>query len=234
MRKLLITLIVLIALLVGVDFGLRWFATQKVGDAIATELKLASSPDVAVSGFPFVLQAIKGEYDTININAPGLTLGEVTGVNADVMLNGVKIPLSDALGGNVNAMTASKADLRVTIPAANLAAAFGLSGLTITPAADGGLTLSSTIAVAGQTFPVTATLAAAVVDSTLQLRAGSMQGAGIEVPAEILDAAISTFNLDIPLTGVPFNINTASVGVAGSDLVLTGSVSDVVLSQLRR
>ncbi len=234
MRKLLITLIVLVVLLVGIDFGLRWFATKRVSDAIATELELAASPDVAVSGFPFVLQAVKGEYNTISINAPGQTLGPVSGANADVTLNGVRIPFSDALSGNGSAMTAASADLRVTIPAANLASAFGLSGLTITPAADGQLTLSSTIAVAGQTFPVTATLGAAVVDSTLQLRAGSVQGADIEVPTDILNAAISTFNLDIPLVDVPFNINAATVGVAGSDLVLTGSVSDIVLSQLRR
>lgn len=234
MRKLLITLIVLVAILVGVDFGLRWFATKKVGEAVATELQLAAAPDVAVSGFPFAVQAIKGEYETINIDAPDLTLGPVTGATADVTLNGVKIPLSEALAGNVNAMTASSAGLRISIPATNLAAAFGLSGLTITPAADGALTLSSTITVAGQSFPVTATLAAAVVDSTLELRADSMQGAGIEVPADILSAAVSTFNLDIPLTGVPFNIRAATVGVVGADLVLTGSVTDIVLSQLRR
>lgn len=232
MRKLLTTLAVLILLLVVADFGLRWYAGRQIGDAIAKELKLSQSPDVSIAGFPFVLQAINGEYNTITIDLPAVPLGKVEGVSATADLIGVKIPLADALRADTSALTASSTLIRLSFPIPALAAASGLPNLEISGTADGGLRAQATLTVLGQTFPVAATLTADVQDSTLQLRSGSVDGVGVTLPAQVTQAIGSMVSLDVPLTSLPFTITQASVTVTGGNVVVFGSTAAVRLADL--
>ena len=62
MKGFLVTLLVLVVLLVGADFGARWIAEDRVATQLQSQLKLDEKPDVAIHGFPFVTQAASGDY----------------------------------------------------------------------------------------------------------------------------------------------------------------------------
>ncbi|WP_164479247.1 DUF2993 domain-containing protein [Nakamurella antarctica] len=234
MRKLLITLVILGAVLVAADYGLRWIATTKISDAVASQLRLAAAPEVKIAGFPFTWQAISGRYDDVSITVPNLSLGPVTGVDADLTLRDTTIGLSDAVAGNIDAMVAGAADLIVTLPVSSLAAALRLTGLAIATAPDGALAISSTIALAGQSIPVTGILQAKIVDSVVQLRVGSLSAVGLAAPPQLLAAAGAGLGVDLPLTAVPFRIDAASVSAVGGNVVITGAASNVRVADLRK
>jgi LmeA-like phospholipid-binding len=228
MRRLAITLLVLVILLIGADFGLRFVATNRIGDAIATRLGLASAPDVSITGFPFVTQAINGQYDTISATLPPAAFGPVQNVSVSVDLLGVRIPLSDALSGNVDALTAEGGQVRMTIPVASIASAVGLPALLV-ESAGGFLQVSTNLTVFAQQYPVRADLTATVVDSTLELHSGGVSGDGVALPAEVSQAIGTLISLDVPLAGLPFTIARGTATVVGTDLVVNATTSALTL-----
>jgi hypothetical protein len=226
MRGCLTTLLILVVLVVGLDFGARWWATERVASEIQTQLQLAAKPDVDVSGFPFLVEAFRGEYDSISADFPPQQLGAVSGVSAVVILHDARIPFSDAISGNVNALTAASANATLSIPLTSLAAAAGLPGLTITQNGTQ-LTVSGTVSVLGQQIPVSADLSVGVSADGITLTSGAATAAGVQVPAELLNAVGTFLSLTIPLDGLPFRVQSGSVRVADANLVVDATVSNV-------
>lgn len=232
MRALVITVIVLIVVLVGLDFGARFFATSQVEKALASELELATEPDVSVSGFPFLYQAFKGDYGQITIETSTLALGPVDNVNATITLNDVKLPFSEAIAGNADALTAGSADLVARIPSSSLAAAAGQVDLQISAGTNGALRLTTSTEVLGQTVTVSGDAKASISNNNLRLTVSGLT-APVELPAEVKSALAQQLNLSIPLTGLPVAVVSATVTVDGTDVVVTGHAVDVKLADLQ-
>jgi len=68
-RKFLVTLVVLAALLVAADFGARVYAESQTAAAVQAQLGTATAPDVSIEGFPFLYHAVRGEYPQVIITA---------------------------------------------------------------------------------------------------------------------------------------------------------------------
>ena len=227
MRRLLGFLLVLAVVALGVDFGARLFAARQIGDAVQVRLGLDERPEVTIAGFPFLVQAVRGEYRSIGARLPATTLGPLTGVSAGVVLDGVRLPLSDALGGDVDRLTADSGRARLTVPAASIGTAAGLPGLAVTTQ-DGGLLLAATVTVLGQQVPVTARLDATVTDGVLTLRSGGIEAAGIALPdgaGAALGDLGNLVDLTVPLDGLPFAVTSGTVQAAGSNLIVDASTS---------
>ncbi len=130
MKKLVITLVVLVALLIGADFGARAIAESRAGEALAKEAGTTTAPNVDITGFPFLTQAIGGEYDHITVSLVGAELANLplTGV---VELYQVHFPLSDAMSGDTSNVTAGRATMIARTPVGGLAAAVGKPDLKI-------------------------------------------------------------------------------------------------------
>lgn len=229
MRKLVGFLVVLVVLLVGADFGLRYLATRQIGDALQSRLNLATRPDVSVDGFPFVLQAVEGSYGTIHAALPPATVGPLDDVGITVALDGVRLPLGDAIAGNVDRLTADGGQARLTVPTSSVAAAAGLPDLRITEE-NGSLVVTVTISVLGRQFPVTAQLDATVTDAGLSLRNGAISGVGVTLPSEVLSTVTALVDLTVPLDGLPVVITGGRVSVAGTDLVIDATTSALDLT----
>jgi hypothetical protein len=232
-RKLLITLIVLVALLVGADFGGRAIAESRAGEALARELQTSTAPNVDITGFPFLTQAIRGRYDHIVVALTTAQLGELS-VGGQVDLYTVRFPLSDAISGNAANMTADRADLSAKVPIDQFVQELNRAGLTVTTAG-GGVRLTQTITVAGQKISVAADLNVDVQDNTVHLTTGKpvVEGFGASIPAEILGPATKALALDIPLTGLPVTIQSGGISVQGTDLVMNATVLDLAMADLR-
>lgn len=229
MRKLLGFLVVLAVLLVGADFGARYLAARQVGDAVQTRLGLAERPDVAIAGFPFLTQAVQGDYRSISATLPAMTVGPLGAVGVAVVLDGVQLPLSDAISGDVDRLVADTGRVRLTIPTSSIADAVGLPGLRITEE-NGDLVLTANVSVLGQEFPVTARLDAAVGDSVLSLRSGALSGAGITLPTQVTDALQTVVDLAVPLDALPFTVTSGDVSVVGTDVIVEAATSGLELA----
>jgi LmeA-like phospholipid-binding len=91
-RVIIIVLIVLIALLVGVDFAARAYAQNKAASEIQQQ-GFPKKPSVDIEGFPFLTQVAAHEFHDIQISSSNVTEGplDIESINAslkNVHING--------------------------------------------------------------------------------------------------------------------------------------------------
>jgi hypothetical protein len=236
-RKLLITLVVLAVLLVAADFGARAYAEHRAATAVQSELGLATTPDVSIEGFPFLWHAVQGSYPEVIITSSNVDQGTLPGTSARVDLTTVTLPLRDAIAGDTSNLAAAATALQVVIPLSSLQQALGRDDVTLSAGPNGTLQVSSTVTVAGVSFPVTGTATISVSDNALTLRVQQLSAAGVDltpVAQAAASALASGLTTTIPLTGLPFTVTSGTVQVSGSDAVITVSTGPVTFRELRR
>jgi hypothetical protein len=120
-RRLVITLAVVLGLLVVADFAAAAVFEHEVSKRARTHFNLADDPSVKVGGFSFLAQAISGEYDLVTVDAKGVpvkdTLRDVE-VHADLM--GVVAPLGELLSGTSNGVQIREVEGQVRIKASDV------------------------------------------------------------------------------------------------------------------
>ncbi len=133
-RRLLIIVIVVVAVLVAADFGTAAAAEYQISKQMRSELNLTSDPSVDIKGFPFITQALGGDYKDIAVSANGVPVGNtLRDLEVDADLKNVRIPLSDVLSGKFSALTVDEVDGQVQINASDLGRLIGVPDLTINP-----------------------------------------------------------------------------------------------------
>ena len=121
-RRWLIALVVLVLLLVGADFGAAAIAEHMISQKARTQLALSDDPSVTIHGFPFLTQALAGDYSHISVSATGIPVDDKlrdVAINAD--LEDVTAPLSDLANGNTKTIKVGKLG-NVALNAGNVAA----------------------------------------------------------------------------------------------------------------
>ena len=235
-RKLVITVIILLALLVAADFGARAYAESRTADAIKAEVGTDVTPDVSIEGFPFLWHAVQGTYPQVVISATTTSADSIPGVRAVAELETVNLPLRDALAGSAANLTAQSANVRALIPLDSLAAALGRPDLTLSAGPDGGIVAAATLDVLGESIPVTGAATVSITNGRLMLTVEHLSAAGIDLTpvasaaADVLAGQLST---SLSLAGLPFAITDAVAAVRGTDLVLTVTTGAFRLSQLK-
>lgn len=110
----------LLALLVGADFGLAAFAEHTVSQKAREQLALTDDPSVTIHGFPFSTQAISGDYSHISLSASGVPIKDLQDVGVTADLHNVTAPLSDLVNGNTRAIRIGRLEAQVTIKASDI------------------------------------------------------------------------------------------------------------------
>jgi hypothetical protein len=132
-RGLLIALLVIVAVLVGVDFGARWIAEDRVAVALQDSLSLPNKPDVGIGGFPFLTQALAGRYDDVGLSAPGIRYGELRDLTLTADLSGVSLPLDSLVSGQVKRIPAQQVTASARVNPTDLARLLDVGDLTVAP-----------------------------------------------------------------------------------------------------
>ena len=244
MRKLLIALVVLVVLLVAADFGARAYAEYRAAQSIDQQGGGQVDSDVSIDGFPFLWQAVRGEYPQVVVTATTSRQGAVAGARAEADLQDVTLPLSDVMGGTVDNLTAQSSVLKAYLPLSSLPAAIGQDAgqnpVTFSPGANGGVRVSTTVQVLGQQIPLSGDATVSVSNDTLRISVTDLQAAGVSLTASNQQAAGATadqleqaLTTTVPLNWLPFTVTDGNVTVAGTDLVLTASTGPFTLSELR-
>ena len=133
-KKIVIVLVVIVGVLVAADFGVAAAAEYQVSKKMRTELNLAADPSVDIHGFPFITQAIAGDYQDISINATGVPAkNTLRDLEVDADLHHVRVALSDLLSGSVQQLKVDEVDGQVQIKASDVGRLLNIPDLTIDP-----------------------------------------------------------------------------------------------------
>ncbi|MDQ2847394.1 MAG: DUF2993 domain-containing protein [Actinomycetota bacterium] len=232
MRKLLVFLVILVVIIVGLDFAGRAIAESKTGEALAKQGAISPAPNVDIHGLSFLWQAIDGNYSHVTLTATDLSTGKLTGIGAVADLFDVALPLSDALSGKVDKLTAGQANIRASIPPAALSTVLGQQNLTVAAGSNGALRLGTNIAAGGQSFAVQVDVKPSVSNGVLHLAAGKVVNAPAALPAALATTLVKGLSIDLPLTGLPFPIESATATVEGGSLIVTAQTGAVKIGEL--
>jgi hypothetical protein len=228
MRRLLIVLVVLAALLVAADRVGVVVAQNRLASQIQQQLTLDRKPDVSIRGIPFLTQAISGTYKDIRVQLPDVDAGDVQNIAIDARLQDAHAPLSDAVGGNVDQIPVDRISGTLLIPYDQLAKASGISGLTITRQGDS-LRLTGSVQVLGRPIKAEAVGRVEVNDGQIAINAEEAKVAGIPVPQAVLDEAARLLSFRVQPRNLPLNLRITAVRLADSGLLVDAVSDDVVL-----
>jgi hypothetical protein len=226
-RALLILLVLLGSLLVVADRVAVSVAEDRVADRIAEQADLRSPPEVDIPGVPFLTQALAGRYDEVRIALTAADLGQPGGTDADVVLRGVEVPLSDVLSGSVQQVAVERVDGTVTLPYDLLAAQFpGVTGLE---REGDGLRVTGTVELLGREVPLTATGDVRLDGADLVVDVEEAGGVGVELPDVVVDRASDLLDLRYTVPPLPFGLQLTDVRPADDGVVVDVEAVDAVI-----
>lgn len=250
-RKLILTVVCLIAAAVLVDFGAAAYSEYRVSRGLREGAGLDSDPAVTITGFPFLTQAAEGRYRHIEIRAVGVPSDELGDVSVEADLHGVEVSASDLIGGDVRTVPVEHIDGRIKIEATSLGAYLGIPDLEVSaPPADpsdgtggsggsgmstgGGIVLTGTVPVGPLTTTVSVT-ADLVLDGdnvtivATDLYFGPEGSANFTVPAPLKPAVLGLFSKQVDVRQLPFGVRPTKVYAQGSQVAIEGSGDNVVI-----
>jgi hypothetical protein len=257
-RAVVITLLVLTGLVVAVDFGAAAAVEYRISEQLRSELELVTDPSVRINGFPFLTQAVSGNYSEIDMQASGLTVGPLTDVGVEATLHDVTAPLAEVTSGMLGSARAAAVDARVRIRDSDLGRAIGIEDLRLQPASDeeveealGPVAVSESDDDMGADMPAAVRMVATIdvtgqrveviVIGLLELTDGvvwvtpadarfSTDGVGEEsLPAPIREPLLDVLTTEVDPGGLPFTVTPTAIYVQTGSLLVEGTAQDVSL-----
>jgi hypothetical protein len=210
-RRLVIIVVVLVALLVVLDRVAVVEADHVVAARIQTQEHLPSRPSVSIGGFPFLTQALGGTYDDVTLTVHDFRRSVVAVDTISVTLHGVHVPLGSVFSQHLSSVPVDSATARVLLSYDDMNAYLRPKGITVSPAGDGQVRISGSVTVAGQQLSASGTATIDVTSDSLLLRAAN---------------AVS---IAIPLAGLPFGISLQSAKATNRGIQVTATAQGLVL-----
>ena len=255
MKRVIIGLLVLVGLLVAADFGAAALAESAVSREMREQLALPDDPDVRINGFPFVTQALAGNYSSIDVTADRLRVGELQEVEVVAQLRDVSVPLSEVLGSGPRSLRVGGADGTVRVGPDDIERLLGgverlrietldVDALrqAVEDGADAALAdvdpdtvarLVGTSAVLGQDTEVAAIVALQLGDGGVarivprDIRVGGPDAAPL--PAALQESLRTQFTVEVDPGTLPLQVTPTSLRANDGVLEISGSTRDVVL-----
>jgi hypothetical protein len=206
------TIIVIVAVLLGLDFGARAVAESVMASKIQQQ-GLPSKPSVSVGGFPFLTQVASRNFSHVTISASGVPAGPVTITTINAAATGIRLSsyaFSSGTIGNVSGtalISFGSLASTLTTQFGPLGAILNGAGLKLTDAGPNEVraTLNLLITAGSAVWRVTR-----VSGNTLNIHLVSSNG----LPPSLL-GSIQDLNLQIPKLPLGLTIDSVSVTPSG-------------------
>ncbi|HLU97785.1 MAG TPA: DUF2993 domain-containing protein [Thermobifida alba] len=225
MRKFLVLLIFLLVLLAAADRGAHYAAESEIAKRISQQYEMAAEPEVTIGGFPFLNQAIGGEYQEIHVVTGAMTVEEVQVDRVDVTLTEVSAPFADLLtepsvvaGGVEGTVLLPYSELQKRLP----------EGVVI-EAANGAPRISGDLAYQGFSVSLSSDFQIEVNGDELTVIPSGIELSEELVPVSTVESMLTlTMKLprlpfDLQVTGVELLPNGIQATAVGSDVQIVGS-----------
>ncbi len=120
MRRLIVSLVVLVGLLVAVDRVGLVLAERDVAQRIQSDQHLSATPDVTIHGFPFLTQLFGGTYDDVDVTVHGLHAGVIQVARVTAHLHCAHVSFGDVITQHVSRIRIHRAQAQVVLEFAGL------------------------------------------------------------------------------------------------------------------
>ena len=100
---------------------------------------------------------------------------------------------------------------------------------TLAAGDQGQVQVKTSVTVAGQTVPITADASVSVSEGVLHVKPGTVSFGGVDstvLPAGVQTAAAKALTFDVPLDGLPVDVQSGTLTVDGNDLVITAELHE--------
>jgi hypothetical protein len=213
-RKWLVWLVVIVVVLVGIDFGARLVAENR----IASELKsqgFPTTPSVSIGGFPFLTQVAARDLHQVTISSSNIPAGPVTVTSMNVVADNVKV--NSSFNGGVTGpvhgtILISLGALGNALSAAGPLTSFlGGGGLKVVSV--GSTTVKGSLDLAGGLVSWSATWKVVTTgpnEIELQLVSSNGLPSGLASSAQTIKLPLSSLPLGLRMTG---GLNSSSNGI---------------------
>ncbi|MDA0563705.1 DUF2993 domain-containing protein [Streptomonospora sp. S1-112] len=223
MRKFLVFLIFVLIVLAVADRGLHYAAESEIASRVEQQYEMTSEPEVTIGGFPFLTQAIGGEYDEIHIVTGAVVVDDVQLERVDVTARDVRAPIGDLL--TEPSVVAGSADARVMLPYSELQKRLP-EGIVIENE-NGSPRMSGDLALGQYSVPVSADLGVAVEQGTIvvtpsNIEVGQSQFGDLGLVEDLLA-------LSVPVPEMPFGLRVSDIQAQPNGVEVTAEATDVVL-----
>jgi DUF2993 family protein len=245
-KKAAIILLVLVGLLVAADFGAAAAAEYQVSKRLRGHLDLPDDPAVRINGFPFLTQAIAGDYRNVEVTADRVTVARLRNIGVEATLEHVRVPLSDLLSGSAESVRVDKVTGRARIQVSELGKLINVEDLRIerVPGEDqttttqnpdgtgtGPIKLTGTTEIDGRRVGVGIVGSLDLVDGQIQVTARELEVAGIpELPAALRLNLLRGFSARLDPGALPFTVTPTALRVENDTLVVEGTARNIELS----
>lgn len=211
MRRLLLSLVLVIGVLALADRAAAFAAQRVVAERIQADQSLAVRPGVSIGGFPFLTQLFGGHYDRVDVTVRDLRRGDLDIAKVVAHLKDVEVPFSDVLHQHVDRIAVKRASAEVDLDYTDLNRLLGGKHLTMSRGTDGRAHVSATASVGP---------AGVRIDGDFPL---TVQGSALVI------ALPAGQSVQIPLPSMPFGIKLQSARAESSGIVIRCSTSSFVL-----
>ncbi|GAB2996407.1 LmeA family phospholipid-binding protein [Saccharothrix stipae] len=250
-RKLIIAALVVGALLVAADFGLAAAGEYQVAQKMREKFGLSEDPSVRINGFPFITQAIGGDYRDIEISASGVPVrDQLRDLEIRANLYHTRIGLSDLLAGNTRGAKIDQVKGSVKIKANDLNRLVN----QVTPFTDmaiepdhrtelpagqkpdptvAAVKLSGNTKVAGRNIRITAYGTVSLVNGQVVIGMNDVELDDLALDG--LDAVLGVVREALSVTidpgALPFTVTPTAVKVESGAFIVEGAINDIPLDE---
>lgn len=204
MKRIAVWTVALLALLVAADFVLASAAEYQVSSRLKDQWSLQEEPAVRVTGFPFLTQAVAGEYRKVDVAADYVGRGSMHNVGLFAELYRVRVPLSDVLTGSVRNVAVDSAATSVVITKEDLLKLLsGVTKLDVSPVTDATLddaTINAAKALPGSSVTGVDPTEAVLIAGDMSVR-GQKTRVSVIASMTLADGQIEITPRDIRLVG---------------------------------
>lgn len=230
MRRWLIGLGLLMAVALVTDRAGAALASSAVAEQAQTAAGLAEPPEVAVAGFPFLTQALRGRYDRVEVQATTVAAGDLTVDRLQATFTGVQVPLSQALSGSIERVPVETVEARALVSYAELSRRSGDRQLTVSQADVNRVRVTGQLDVLGGTLSAAAVSRVEVVDGEIVVTAEEYE-TGDELDDAVLSRVLGDrLDLRVPVRGLPYGLQVTDVAIEPDGIRVLATATDTVLS----
>ncbi|WP_246607439.1 LmeA family phospholipid-binding protein [Paractinoplanes toevensis] len=244
-RRLLITFIVLLLLVLGAAFVAdrvgRSYAERMISDKVAEQVTnqkaTSEKPAVTIEGFPFITQVARGRYDEIKIElanfaGPAGNNRTIKMKLLDVRAKDVVAPLETIRSGTGDIVAGTVTGVGL-VDYAQLVELVGQPGVKLA-AKDGKLTGSAPVQVLGQTVNVTGTAQLTVKNgNVVQVRFSNVSAEGLPdnpIVKGLVNSYVNKLAFDLRVPALPLKLTVQNVEATDEGLRVTAGATDVPLN----
>ncbi|SEG79258.1 Protein of unknown function [Thermomonospora echinospora] len=229
MRKVLVVfLILLVGGVIAADrIGVR-MVQNEIGERVAAQYDLPRRPEVTIHGFPFLTQAIGGEYDRIDVAVGDYTQQRVTVKDVRIEMRGVQAPLDQVTAGNTANVVVRAANASAVIPY-ELMRQYAPKQVTGIKANGPDLQVDLSGSLGGLPVSGTAVVSVEATEGGVRFTPRSVGTGGVQIPVNLVRQQLAW---TVPVRDLPIGSRISRVEVTPDGVRVAATAQNVNLGAL--